>query len=159
MDAMLQICEINDASQKNVAISLETKIGEIAGSATKKIVERAGPLVVDVIEQETKFQLQTVRRRTLFTGATGFLIGIALVAGVSYATGFVSGQAHGEVIANTISVAMESGPTAAAAWSTLMANNDPVQALAECQKTVAVASDGRHYCSMPVWLDRKVAPD
>ncbi len=159
MDAMLQICEINDTSQKNVVMSLETKIGEIAGSATQKIVERAGPLVADVIEQETKFQLQTVRRRTLFTGATGLLIGIALVAGVSYATGFVSGQMHGEVVANTISGAMKAGAPAAAAWSTLMANNDPVQALAACRKSVAIASDGRHYCSMPVWLDRKIAPD
>ncbi len=159
MDAMLQICEINDASQKNVTMSLETKIGEIAGKATQKIVELAGPQVADVIELETKFHLQTLRRRTFFTGATGLLIGIALVAGVSYATGFVAGQTHGEVVANTISVAMKAGAPAAAAWSTLMANNDPVQALAVCRKSVAIASDGRHYCSMPVWLDRKIATD
>jgi hypothetical protein len=50
MDAMLQICEINDASQKNVTASLEGKIQEIAGKATQQLVEQAGPDVADAIE-------------------------------------------------------------------------------------------------------------
>jgi hypothetical protein len=75
IDTMLKICEFNDASQRNIAVSLETKINEIAGDATQKLVESAGPHVGNVVERSTKFHLQTVRRRTLFTGITGLLIG------------------------------------------------------------------------------------
>jgi hypothetical protein len=158
MDAMLQICEVNDASQKNATVSLEGRIQEIVGKATQQFVEQAGPDVADAIESATRFQLKTIRLRSLLCGAAGVLIGAALIAGFSYSTGFEAGQIHGEVAANIISAAMTSGPGAADAWSSLMANNDPVQALAACKKSVVVASDGRHYCSMPIWLDRLINP-
>jgi hypothetical protein len=158
MDAMLQICEINDASQKNVTASLEANIKEIAGKATQQLVEQAGPDVAEAIESATRFHLKTVRLRSLLGGAASVLVGAALIAGFSYSTGFVAGQTHGEVAANIISAAMASGPGAADAWSSLMANNDPVQALAACKKSVVMASDGRHYCSMPIWLDRQINP-
>ncbi len=70
--------------------------------------------MANVIERSTKFYLQTVRRRTLLTGIIGLLIGAPLIAGLSYVTGFTSGQAHGEVVGNTISAAMAAGPEAAA---------------------------------------------
>jgi hypothetical protein len=159
MDAMLQICEINDASQKNVTASLEGKIQEIAGKATQQLVEQAGPDVADAIELATRFQLKTVRLRSLLCGAAGVLIGAALIGGFSYSTGYEAGRTNGEVAANTIAAAMASGPGAAAAWSSLMADNDPVQDIAACKKSINVASDGRHYCSMPIWLDRKFVPD
>ena len=44
------------------------------------------------------------------------------------------------------------------AWAPLMADNDPVQALAACQKAVATDAHGRRYCAMPVWLDPPPAP-
>jgi hypothetical protein len=158
MDAMLQICEINDASQKNVAASLEAKVNEIAGKATQQLVEQAGPDVADAIESATRFHLKTVRLRSFLGGAAGVLVSAALIAGFSYSAGFEAGRTNGEVAANTIAAAMASGPGAAAAWSVLMANNDPVQALTACKRLIAVASDGRHYCSMPVWLDNKITP-
>jgi hypothetical protein len=159
MESMLQICEIQDASQRNATATLEAKIGDIAGKATDRLVESAGPHVADAIERATLFQLKTVRRRTLLSGAAAVLIGGTLIAGFAYVAGFSSGQTQGDVSANIIASPMAAGPRAASAWFLLMANNDPVQALAACQKSVAVASDGRHYCSMPVWLDRKIKPD
>jgi hypothetical protein len=159
MDAMLQICEINDASQKNVTASLEAQVKEIATKATQQLVEQAGPDVADAIESATRFHLKTVRLRSLLGGAAGVLVGAALIAGFSYSAGFRSGQTHGEVAANTIAAAMASGPAAASDWSSLMADNDPVQALAACKRSISVGSDGRHYCSMPVWLDRYIRPN
>jgi hypothetical protein len=158
MDAMLQISEINDVSQKNVSASLEAKVKEIAGKATQQLVEQAGPDVADAIKLATRFHLKTVRLRWILGGAASVLIGAALIAGLSYSAGFEAGRTNGEVAANTIAAAMASGPGAAADWSVLMADNDPVQALAACRKSVVVASDGRHYCSMPIWLDRLVTP-
>ena len=78
---------------------------------------------------------------------------------LSFAAGESSGVTKGEVEAQAINAAMNAGSGAASAWSLLMANNDPVQALAECEKSKGVASNGQHYCSMPVWLDRKITPD
>ncbi len=158
MDAMLQICEINDASQKNVTASLEAKVEEIAGKATQQLVEQAGPDVADAIESATRFQLKTVRLRSILGSAAGVLVGAALIAGFSYSAGFEAGRTNGEVAANTIAAAMAAGPSAATAWSVLMADNDPVQALAACRKSIAIASDGRRYCSMPVWLDGAITP-
>jgi len=114
--------------------------------------------VAEAIESATRFQLKTVRLRTLSGGAAGMLIGAALIAGFSYSAGFETGQIHGEVAANIISAAMTSGPGAADAWSSVMADNDPVRALAACKKSMVVASDGRHYCSMPIWLDHLINP-
>jgi hypothetical protein len=155
MDAMLQICEINDASQKNVTASLGTQIKEIAGKATQQLVEQAGPDVADAIESATRFHLKTVRLRSILGGAAGVLVGAALIAGFSYSAGFESGQTNGEIASNTVAAGMATGPAAAAAWSSIMADNDPVQDLLACKKSVAIATDGRHYCSMPVWLDHK----
>jgi len=45
------------------------------------------------------------------------------------------------------------GPEAGMDWSSLMSDNNPVPSLAECQKTILTADDGRHYCMMPIWLD------
>ncbi len=158
MDAMLQICEINDASQKSVTASLEANVKEIAGKATQQLVEQAGPDVADAIESATRFHLKTVRLRSILGGAAGLLVGAALIAGFSYSAGFEVGQTRGEISAKIISAAMASGSDAAAAWSSLMADNDPVQSLAVCKKSVEVAVDGRRYCFMPVWLDRRITP-
>jgi hypothetical protein len=159
MESLLHICEVNDSTHRNAAAALEARFNDIAGKATERLVEKAGPHVADAIERATLFQLKAVRHRTLLSSSAAVLLGVALIAGFSYTAGFASGQTQGEVSANIIASAMAAGPNAASAWSLLMANNDPVQALAACQKSAAVASDGRHYCSMPVWLDRKMKPD
>jgi hypothetical protein len=55
--------------------------------------------------------------------------------------------------------AMAAGPEAASSvWASLMANNDPVPALADCRKSVSIASDGRHYWCLPIWLDGDIVP-
>jgi hypothetical protein len=100
IDAMLQICEINDASQKSVTASLEANVKEIASKATQQLVEQAGPDVADAIESATRFHLKTVRLRSILGGAAGVLVGAALIASFSYSAGFISGQTHGEVATN-----------------------------------------------------------
>jgi hypothetical protein len=83
----------------------------------------------------------------------------ALIAWVSFAAGYGSGRAQGNVEGHTIAAAMAAGPDAAAAWSMLMANNDPLRALAVCRQSVSTDAHGRRYCSMPVWLDPPPVPD
>jgi hypothetical protein len=108
----------------------------------------------------------TIRRRlaalsSLFTHLVQHSAAIRnpVVGWLSFAAGASSGVTKGEVAAQTINAAMAAGPGSAAVWPLLMANNDPVQALAACEKSVRVTSDGQHYCSMPVSLDRKMVPD
>ncbi|HTJ59463.1 MAG TPA: hypothetical protein VL418_18160 [Devosiaceae bacterium] len=159
VEAIFEICEASDRSQRTATATLAAQLSDIAGDASQKLVERTGPQVANVIERATKFQLQTVRRRTLFSGIAGILVAAALVAGVSYIAGFASGQAHGEVVGNTISAAMAAGPNAAAAWVGLMKDNDPVRALSVCKQSVSTDAHGRRYCAMPVWLDPPSVPD
>lgn len=159
VEAIFEICEASDRSQRTATATLAAQLSDIARDASQKLVERTGPQVANVIERATKFQLQTVRRRTVFSGIAGILIGAALVAGVSYIAGFASGQAHGELVGNTIAAAMAAGPEAAAAWAGLMKDNDPVRALAICKQAVSTDAHGRRYCAMPVWLDPLTVPD
>ena len=81
-----------------------------------------------------------------------------VVGGFAYAAGLNAGRTQGEIVGQTINAAMAFGPDAAAAWSSLMANNDPVRALAACQKNAAAEAKGRRYCGLPVWLDSPPAP-
>ncbi|MDA8383750.1 MAG: hypothetical protein M0037_11970 [Betaproteobacteria bacterium] len=62
------------------------------------------------------------------------------------------------VLRGKIDAALGAMRGAAAAWAALMADSDPVQALAACQKAVATDPHGRRYCAMPVWLDPPSAP-
>jgi hypothetical protein len=71
----------------------------------------------------------------------------------TYAAGLNAGQTRGEEAAHTIQAAMAAGPNAAGTWSILMADNDPVSAMAACRKSIASDADGRRYCFMPVWID------
>ena len=153
MDAMVQICEINEASQGNLTAALDTRIGELAGSATEQMVERSGPRMADAIERLTRFQLKTVRLRILLGGAAALLAVMVVVVGLTYGAGYTAGQTQGEIIGKTTNTAMSFGPKAAAAWSLVMAYNDPIPALAACKKSMAADSYGRHYCPMPVWID------
>jgi hypothetical protein len=153
MEAMAQICEISEASQGNFTASLDSRIGEIAEKATEQVVERSGPQMVDAIERSTRFHLKTVRLRTILGGVAGVLIGAVLIAGFSYSAGFASGRTQGEIIGNTTNAAMRFGPQAAAAWSLLMAYNDPVSAMSACKKSISTDANGRHYCLMPAWIE------
>ena len=62
----------------------------------------------------------------------------AMVSGMfSYAIGLNHGRYEGERAAQTIRTVMMAGPIAATDWATLMTNNDPAPALAECKKNIS----------------------
>jgi hypothetical protein len=153
MEAMVQICEISEASQGNFTASLDTRIGEIAGKATEQLVERVGPQMADAIERSTRFHLKTVRLRTILGGAAALLALVVVGGCLTFGSGYTAGRTQGEIIGNTTNAAMRFGPKAAAAWSLLMAYNDPVSALAACEKSTAADANGQHYCLMPVWIE------
>jgi hypothetical protein len=123
------------------------------------IIDQLTPRLIEEVQRATRANMKTFRLRTVMFGTAGMMAAVAVVGWLSFAAGESSGVTKGEVAAQTINAAMAAGPGAAAAWSLLMANNDPVQALAVCEKSEDVASDGQHYCPMPVWLDRKITPD
>ena len=122
-----------------------------------KLVERLGPDLARAAERHTAARLWSIRLRTLLAAGTLAVALGAVVFAVSYGVGFSNGRNAGLIAGKTIAVAMTSGPAAAAAWSKLMAANDPVTALKSC-KTEHDAS-GRRYCRMPVWLDVPAAPE
>lgn len=158
--ALGTIYEASADTQLEIAEKLRTQADAVADDAIDRvhasgvgIIDQLAPRLATLVEQTTSAHRETVRRRVMLGGAAGLAIGFALVAGVSYAAGFGAGRSHGEISAHTISAAMAAGPGAAAAWASLMADNDPVRAIAVCEKSVATDAHGRRYCSMPVWLD------
>ncbi|MDD2794636.1 hypothetical protein [Acidocella sp.] len=158
--ALGEIYESSADTQLEIAEKLRTQADTVANDAIERvhasgvgIIDQLAPRLAVMVEKSTRTRLQTARLRVILGGAAGLVIGLALIAGVSYAAGFASGRSQGEISAHTISAAMAAGPGAASAWATLMADNDPVQALTACKKSVAADAQGRRYCSMPVWLD------
>jgi hypothetical protein len=122
------------------------------------IVDQLAPRLTAVVEQTTRQNLQTARLRTILGGAAALIAVLVAGGSLTYASGYASGRTQGEVIGHTINSAMALGPNTAAAWSLLMVDNDPVRALAACRKNIATSADGRHSCSLPVWLDTPPAP-
>jgi hypothetical protein len=138
---------------------LRTQADTVAGEAIDK-VHASGIAIIDqlarlaaAVETASRKGLQTLRARTILGGAAGLAAALALVACVSYSAGFTAGRTQGEVSARTIAAAMAAGPAAASDWASLMADNDPAQALAAYRKSVSTDPHGRRFCSMPVWLD------
>ena len=158
--ALGAIYEASADTQLEIAEKLRTQADAVADDAIERvhasgvgIIDQLAPRLAALVEQTTRARRKTARLRVMLGGAAGLAIGLALVAGVSYAAGFAAGRSHGEIAAHTISAAMAAGPGAASAWASLMADNDPVQALTACKKSVDADAHGRRYCSMPVWLD------
>lgn len=162
-DTVGTLGDIYDASadtQLEIAEKLRTQAGAVADEAIDRvhasgvgIIEQLAPRLAVVVEQTVRTNRKTRLVRAIQGGTVGLMIGLALIAGVSYAAGFASGRAQGEISAHMISAAMAAGPGASTAWASLMADNDPVQALSACKKSVVTDAQGRRYCSMPVWLD------
>lgn len=127
--------------------------GELALETRREaIVEKLAPQLVALVEKTAKQNQKTLRLKTMLFGAAA-LIAVLLVGGsLTFASGYAEGRTNGEVVSHTINAAMAFGPDAAAAWSSLMAYNDPVSALATCKKSSATDSNGRPYCMMPVWI-------
>jgi hypothetical protein len=163
--ALAEIFEASADTQMDIATMLRTASDAAAQEAVAKvhasgvtIIDQLAPRLVAVVEKTARSRQQTFQLRTILSGAAMLVAALALAGGFAYATGFASGRAQGASAAHTISAALAAGPAAAAAWAPLMADNDPVQALAACQKAVATDPHGRRYCAMPVWLDPSPAP-
>jgi hypothetical protein len=163
--ALGEIYEASADTQLEIANKLRTQAGAVADEAIARvhasgvgIIEQLAPRLTTVVEQAARANQKALRLRVIVGGGAALVIGLGLVGGVSFASGFSAGRSRGELAGHTIAAAMAAGPEAAAAWSSLMANNEPVQALAACNKAVTADSHGRRYCSMPVWLDPPPAP-
>jgi len=166
LDALGAIYEASAETQLEIADQLRQGADEVAEEAIERVhssgvsmIDQLAPRLSAVVERTTRAKLQALRLRTVLGGTAAIIVGLALVFGFSYSTGYASGRTQGEVIAKTIATAMATGPDAASAWSTLMANNDPVRALTVCKQSVSTDAHGRRYCSMPVWLDPPSVPD
>lgn len=116
-------------------------------------IDRLGPQLVGTVEKTLRQRQNTLKLRTLLGGAAALLAVMVVGGCLTYGTGYTAGQTQGEIIGKTTNTAMSFGPKAAAAWSLVMAYNDPVPALAACKKSMSADSYGRHYCPMPVWID------
>jgi hypothetical protein len=165
LGALGEIYEASADTQLEIAERLRTQADTVANDAIERVhasgvatIDQLAPRLAAVVEKTSRTQALNARLRVILGGAAGLVIGLALVAGVSYAAGFASGRAQGEMTAHTIAAAMAAGPAAASAWGLLMANNDPVQAIAACRKSVSTDANGRRFCAMPVWLDAPVIP-
>jgi len=158
--ALGAIYEASADTQLEIAEKLRTQADAVADDAIERvhasgvgIIDQLAPHLAMLVEQTTVARSKTAWLRVMLGSAAGLLIALALAVGVSYAAGFAAGRSQGEITAHTISAAMAAGPDAASDWASLMNDNDPVQALAICEKSVATDPHGRRYCSMPVWLD------
>jgi hypothetical protein len=163
--ALGEIYEASADTQLEIAEQLRAQADAVANDAIERvhasgvtIIDHLAPRLAAVVEKTSRTRGLNAQLRVILGGTAGLLIGLALVAGVSYAAGFASGRAQGEMTSHTIAAAMAAGPAAAAAWGLLMANNDPVQALAACRRSVSTDANGRRFCAMPVWLDAPVIP-
>ena len=147
--ALADIYDASEDTQLEIADILKTQSEKITQESLAKvhasgvaIIDQLAPRLAGVVEKTMRDQLQTLRLRTL-ASFSGISLGVVLVVGgFAYAAGLNAGRTQGEIIGQTINAAMTASPGAAAAWSSLMANNDPVRALAACQKN-AVDRRGR----------------
>ena len=164
-EALGEICEVSANAQLDIAAKLRVETDAVANAAIARvhasgldIVEQLTPRLTAVVEQTSRARMRTARLRVIFGGLAALTVGLGFIACVSYAAGFSSGRSQGELAAHTIAAAIAAGPKAATAWAYLMANNDPVQALAACKKSISIDAQGRKFCNLPIWLEGPEAP-
>jgi hypothetical protein len=163
--ALGDIYDASEDTQLEIANILKTQTELVTRESVAKvhasgmaIIDQLTPRLVGVVEQATRANIKTLRARTLVLCSAGLAVAVLFAAWMGFSAGEATGLANGEVTAQTISAAMAAGPGAASAWASLMADNDTVRALSVCKKSVSVANDGRHYCSLPIWLDHRNPP-
>jgi hypothetical protein len=164
--ALADIYDASEDTHLEIADTLKNQTERVAKDSIEKvhasgvsIIDQLTPVLIEEVRRATRANVRTFRLRTVMFGTAGMMAAVAVVGWLSFAAGESAGVTQGEVAAQTINAAMAAGPGAASAWALLMANNDPARALAACEKSVGVTTEGQHYCSMPVWLDRKITPD
>lgn len=141
--ALSAIYEASADTQVEIADTLRTQADAVAGEAIVRvhaagvgIIDQLAPRLAAVVETVTRAQAQTARLRVLLGSAAVLVLRASLIAGVAYSAGFIAGRSRGEIAAHAIAAAMAAGPGAATAWASLMADNDPVQALAVCRRSI-----------------------
>jgi hypothetical protein len=142
------------SSQLDRQVAESIRQGETALQANKlSIMDQLAPMIANEVSRITKARLWTIKLRTGLIG-TAVVAGLMIFGGcLTYGTGYAAGRAQGESNARIIAAAMAAGPGAASAWSTIMALNDPVRALATCKQSISTDDEGRRSCSLPIWLD------
>ncbi len=134
--------------------ALVLKRGEQALEARQTgIVEQLVPKIAAGVNDAVRRHSKATQWKTLASWGIAVLALALLPSAFAYTAGLSTGRAEGEVTGQTIQAAMKGGPDAAAAWAALMADNDPRPEMATCRKAISTGEDGRHYCTMPVWLD------
>jgi len=133
---------------------LVIKQGEVALQTKQAgVVDQLAPYLATTITEAVREQVKIVKFKTV-AGWSGAVLGVALIACLfTYPTGYSAGLVHGEQATHMVNEAMADGPDAAVAWSTLMADNNPVSAIAACRRSISTDAEGQRYCFMPVWLD------
>lgn len=80
------------------------------------------------------------------------VVGAGGAAG-GFAVGWRQGQAAVAVTEREVAEAFRYGPGAAAAWATLLRNNDPEEAVRACRALALEATGGRRACYVPLWIE------
>jgi hypothetical protein len=163
--ALANLYDASEDTQFDIAEKLATLSDAVTKEAISRVhasganlVETLAPRLANLVEDTAKSRRIALWLRAVSIGAASLIAAVAVAGGVAYYTGFTSGKAQGEIVAQTISQAFALGPEAAKNWSILMRANDPTKALTACKKSIQADDHGRRFCSMPVWLDPPPAP-
>lgn len=126
---------------------------EIARASATSIATELGPQLLKAALPTMRQTLRTLRIRSVI-GVAGALVILLLVAGAYlYTAGVTLGRTQGENSAHAMQAAMKYNPEGALIWGKLMTYNDPVKAMALCEKDITVGPGGRRSCFLPVWID------
>jgi hypothetical protein len=164
IEALGEICDANAETRHEIENRLRTEAALVADRAIERvhaadigIIEQLTPRLAALVERTSRRRLMMWRCRSIVGTAAVALLALSVSAGYVYAIGYTAGRTNGELIGHTISAAMAAGPVAAMDWASLMALNDPRQALASCRSVIQRDGHGRRYCAMPVWIDPPAA--
>jgi hypothetical protein len=157
---LTQIYEASEDTRLEIAHTFRTQTDIVASDAIAKvhasgmsIVEQLAPKLSAITEETLRRNIWMMKLRTILWGGGGLIALMAVGGCFTYGTGYNAGRTQGESNGRVISEAMNAGPGAASAWSTIMAMNDPVRALAACKEAISTDDEGRRSCSLPIWLD------
>ena len=160
IEALGEICDANAEARHEIEDRLHTEAAVVADQAIERvhaagirIIEQLTPHLAALVERTSRQRLVLWRLRSIIGTAAVALLALTLSGGYVYAIGYTAGRTNGELVGHTISAAMAAGPVAAMDWASLMALNDPQQALARCKRAIQRDAHGRRYCAMPVWID------
>lgn len=126
---------------------------DLVSTSLTNLAKDIGPQLLRSALPTMQLALRFMKYRTIYWALLAMAALIVISGMFSYAVGLNHGRYEGETSAHMVQAAMAAGPDAAKDWALLMANNDPVPALAECRKAISTDEYGRRSCSMPVWLD------